>query len=290
MIIKTALLPVCILKDSLAAACLLSGTAIHATVQRSLVGTFEKRINEGYERIPVHGLKLTTISEILKADSNYPYLLDTMGVLTAVGKQKEIVKESKRTKMIEIQLEADGATLDITLFGEYIDKIKSFFGRQPLENAIIVIQYAKLKTFQGKIILQNVMYGTRLLLNPEIEEVVAFRQRVIGVARNRQPLELACDDITVVQQNEFLDAKRTTTISLLKDGIELSVRDDSSSTIFVLFDHEASLILNTSCSLLLEKTDSDGNTENPQEFVDFLLDLGKNPRSTPSQWAMHHHV
>ncbi|VFQ91352.1 unnamed protein product, partial [Cuscuta campestris] len=111
------------------------------------------------------------------ADSNYPYLVDTMGVLTAVGKQKEIVKESKRTKMIVIQLEADGVTLDITLFGEYVDKIKSFFGRQPLENAIIVIQYAKVKTYQGNINLQNVMYGTRLLLNPEIEEVVAFRQR-----------------------------------------------------------------------------------------------------------------
>ncbi|VFR00146.1 unnamed protein product [Cuscuta campestris] len=250
--------PVFILEDSLAAACLLSGTTIHATVRKSLVGTFEKRIKEGSvyvfayfgigissgnyrtsrhefrlnfqprttvaacscERIPVHGLKLTTISEILQADSNYPYLVDTMGVLTAVGKQKEIVKESKRTKMIVIQLEADGVTLDITLFGEYVDKIKSFFGRQPLENVIIVIQYAKVKTYQGNVNLQNVMYGTRLLLNPEIEEVVAFRQRIVGVPTNRRPLELPCDDVTVVQQNEFLDATQMTTISLLKDGSE----------------------------------------------------------------------
>ncbi|VFQ84380.1 unnamed protein product [Cuscuta campestris] len=64
------------------------------------------------------------------------------------------------------------------------------------------------------------MYGTRLLLNPEIEEVVAFRQRIVGVPTNRRPLELPCDDVTVVQQNEFLDATRMTTISLLKDGSE----------------------------------------------------------------------
>ncbi|VFQ66526.1 unnamed protein product [Cuscuta campestris] len=198
--------------------------------------------------------------------------------------------------MIVIQLEADGVTLDITLFGEYVDKIKSFFGRQPLENAIIVIQYGKVKTYQGNINLQNVMYGTRILLNPEIEEVVAFRQRIVGVPTNRRPLELPCDDVTVVQQNEFLDATRMTTISLQgwavrPDGtmyycvycgcrvmnvtprylIKLSVRDDSGSAIFVLFDHEAASILNTSCSLLLEKTDSDGSTESPKEFADFLM-------------------
>ncbi|RAL45808.1 hypothetical protein DM860_009672 [Cuscuta australis] len=166
---------------------------------------------------------------------------DTMGILTDVGKQKEIVTESKRTKMIVIQLEADG---------------------------------------------------------------------VNGVSSQHQPLKLPCDDITVVEQNEFLDSKQTTTISLLKDSsedgtyvvyativsvnnsgdwfylackcnravradgtmyycmhcvcrvmnvtprylIKLSVKDDSGTTNFVLFDHEASSILNMSCSLLLEKT------------------------------------
>ncbi|RAL46109.1 hypothetical protein DM860_006263 [Cuscuta australis] len=57
------------------------------------------------DKIPVHGLMLSTFSEILQADPNYPYLV-------VVGKQKEIVKESKRTKMIVIKLEAEGKFLD----------------------------------------------------------------------------------------------------------------------------------------------------------------------------------
>ncbi|VFQ72098.1 unnamed protein product [Cuscuta campestris] len=110
--------PVFILEDSLVAACLLSGTTIHATVRRSLVGTFEKRIKEG--SVYVFAYFGIGISSGNYRTSRHEFRLNfqprttvtacsyTMGVLTAVGKQKEIVKESKRTKMIVIQLEADG--------------------------------------------------------------------------------------------------------------------------------------------------------------------------------------
>ncbi|RAL50544.1 hypothetical protein DM860_014486 [Cuscuta australis] len=157
------------------------GTTIHATVRRSLVGTFESVINEGstyvfayfgvgnnsgnyrtsrhefrlnfqpmttvttcsMEKIPLYRIKLVAFPDILQADSNYPYLVgeiacfpviydvydvtqidwpviifynfefhcdnsDTMGMLAAVGNEKEIVKESKRIKIIVITLEAEG--------------------------------------------------------------------------------------------------------------------------------------------------------------------------------------
>lgn len=158
----------------------------------------------------MHGLRLSTFAEILETDSNYPYLV-------AVGKQKEKVKESKRTKMIVIKLEAEGMTLDIPLFGEYVDKLKCFFQQQPLEHPIIVIQYAKVKVFQGNIFLQNVMYGTRMLLNPEIEQVIVFRQRALSVTSQRQPIMLSCDDISNVQHSEFLDADRMRIITTLKN-------------------------------------------------------------------------
>ncbi|VFQ92120.1 unnamed protein product [Cuscuta campestris] len=143
-------------------------------------------------------------------------------ILTAVGKQREIVKESKRTNMIVIKLEAEGMPLDITLFGEYVENFKSFFEQQPLEHPIIVIQYAKVKLFQGNTILQNVTYRTRLLLNSEIEQVIAFRQRSLSVTSQRQPIML-CDDISNVQHSEFLDPNRTRVITTLKNTTE----DDS---------------------------------------------------------------
>ncbi|VFQ67106.1 unnamed protein product [Cuscuta campestris] len=53
--------------------------------------------------------------------------------------------------------------------------------------------------------------------------------------------------------------------------IKLSVKDDSRTTTFVLFDCEASNILNISCAELMEKSDLAGSFENPKEFDDLLL-------------------
>ncbi|VFQ97311.1 unnamed protein product [Cuscuta campestris] len=217
--------------------------------------------------------------------------------------------------------------LDVTLFGEYVDVLKSFFRHAPLEHAVIVIQYAKVKMFQGNYILQNVMYGTRLLLNPEINVVIAFRQRTLGGSSQPQPVRLSCDNIMSSDQNDFLDTSKTRVIANLKecnedgsyvvygtivavnnesdwwylackcnraakpDGamyycvhcssrvfkvtprylIKLSVKDDSGTTTFLLFDREASNILNISCAELMEKCDLDGSFENPKEFDDLLL-------------------
>ncbi|RAL50071.1 hypothetical protein DM860_017981 [Cuscuta australis] len=110
--------------------------------------------------------------------------------------------------------------LDVTLFGEHVDMLKSFFQKQPLLDAVIVIQYAKVKTFQGKVVLQNVMYGTRLLLNPDVEEVIAFRRRNSGVGTQRQPLKWTCDDTISSRETEFLDTSRSMVISQLKACLE----------------------------------------------------------------------
>ncbi|VFQ61202.1 unnamed protein product [Cuscuta campestris] len=53
--------------------------------------------------------------------------------------------------------------------------------------------------------------------------------------------------------------------------IKLTVKDDSGTATFVLFDREASSILNASCALLMERNDVDGNLNNPKEFDDLLL-------------------
>ncbi|VFQ97249.1 unnamed protein product [Cuscuta campestris] len=165
------------------------GSTIHATVRRSLVGTFGNRIKEGSvyvfayfgignstgyyrtsrhefrlnfqprttitecscENIPVYGLKLVPFPEISKADANYPYLIDTMGTLTSVGNEKEIVKESKRTKMIAITIEAEGNS---------------------------------------------------------------------GVGMQRQPLKWTCDDAISSRETEFLDTSRSMAISQLKACLE----------------------------------------------------------------------
>ncbi|VFQ73699.1 unnamed protein product [Cuscuta campestris] len=194
-------------------------TTIHVTVRKTLVGTFEKKIKEGSvyvfayfsvgnrsgyyrtsrhdfrlnfqarttvtetrcDKIPLYGIRLVAFPEILHADSNYPYLVDTMGILTATGNERDILRESKRTKMIVITLEAEGQRLDVTLFGEYVDLLKGFFRQAPLEHAVIVIQYAKVKMFQDRKLQKIwVTFGSlENLLNFSIEnsDQLLFRWR-----------------------------------------------------------------------------------------------------------------
>ncbi|VFQ95404.1 unnamed protein product [Cuscuta campestris] len=274
------------------------GTTMHATVRKSLVGTFEKRIKEGYvyvfayfgigissgnyrtsrhefrlnfqprttvtacscERIPVHGLKLTTISEILQADSNYPYLVDTMGVLTAVGKQKEIVKESKKTKMIVIQLEADG-----------------FFGKQSLENAIIVIQYAKVKTYQvDEDFLKLTKAATIDTLKDCIEDgEYAVYGTIKDVDSDWFITVCRCGSEVVPRGGSYYcnECKRRVMNLIPRYRIKTRVVDTTDSATFVVLESVACLLLHKSCSEMLKYSENlpSGDIK-PDVFNKLLID------------------
>ncbi|VFQ59798.1 unnamed protein product [Cuscuta campestris] len=64
------------------------------------------------------------------------------------------------------------------------------------------------------------MYGTRLLLNRDVEEFTTFRKRNSGVTAQRQPLKWTCDDVISSQETEFLDTSRSMVISQLKACLE----------------------------------------------------------------------
>ncbi|VFR02716.1 unnamed protein product [Cuscuta campestris] len=184
-----------------------------------------------------------------------------MGILSAVGKEREIVRESKRTKMIVITLEAEGQRLDVTLFGEYVDVLKSFFRHAPLEHAVIVIQYAKVKMFQDQNDFLD-MSKTRVIANlKESNEDGSYvvYGTIVAVNNESDWWYLACKCNRAVKPDGAIYL------------IKLSVKDDSGTTTFVLFDREASNILNISCAELMEKSDLAGSFENPKEFDDLLL-------------------
>nr|XP_025684826.1 uncharacterized protein LOC112785582 [Arachis hypogaea] len=105
--------------------------------------------------------------------------IDVVGLLTSVGEEKEYAKEGKIVKMIVLELTSKDLTVRCALFGDYVNQVNHFLASGYVEQPVLVIQLAKVKFFRGtfQVGLQNVMYATQMLFNPDLPEVVEFRQR-----------------------------------------------------------------------------------------------------------------
>ncbi|XLR64465.1 hypothetical protein S83_015137 [Arachis hypogaea] len=83
--------------------------------------------------------------------------VDVARVITGVEGERRYVKNDKLIDMLVIHIKNDGLKLNITVFGEMVDRIKALVAA-------------------GTNILQNIMYGARLLINPDVPKVVMLRK------------------------------------------------------------------------------------------------------------------
>ncbi|WJX24087.1 hypothetical protein P8452_13236 [Trifolium repens] len=77
--------------------------------------------------------------------------------------------------MIVLELTDHIGKCECALFGGYVDQFRQMFAKIVDVMPVVVLQFAKVKVFRDKISLHNVMSTTRLLLNPDIDDVVSFR-------------------------------------------------------------------------------------------------------------------
>ncbi|PNX60356.1 replication factor A protein, partial [Trifolium pratense] len=90
--------------------------------------------------------------------------------------EREYVRDGKLTKMVVIELTDDTGKCECALFGEYADELTKKMGKSAVSGlSVVVVQFAKVKIFRDKASLQNVHNTTRILINPDIAEVEAFR-------------------------------------------------------------------------------------------------------------------
>ncbi|XP_020972615.1 uncharacterized protein LOC107627397 [Arachis ipaensis] len=113
------------------------------------------------DAIPKTCFSFCPFDELLKMTDDYVYLVDVIRLLTSVGEEKEYVKD-----------------------GKYVDEVHHFLGSGYMEQPVVVIQLAKVKFFRarcfvGQVCLQNVMHATRLFFNPDLAEVVDFKNRLL---------------------------------------------------------------------------------------------------------------
>ncbi|QHO06288.1 uncharacterized protein DS421_14g453410 [Arachis hypogaea] len=112
-------------------------------------------------------------------------------------------------------------TMRCALFGDYVNQVNHFLASGYVEQPIVVIQLAKVKFFRGQIGLQNVMYATQMLFNPDLSEVVEFRRSMIEqCVKDIQPLFIANEGKVVSLEDDFMRLTRRCTIEELQDNNE----------------------------------------------------------------------
>ncbi|PNX68439.1 replication factor A protein, partial [Trifolium pratense] len=122
------------------------------------------------------GINVTILAEIVARTDDYEYLVDVIGLMTGISAEREYVRDGKLTKMVVIELTDDTGKCECALFGEYADELSKKIGKSAVSGLpVVVVQFAKVKIFRDKASLQNVHNTTRILINPEIAEVEAFR-------------------------------------------------------------------------------------------------------------------
>ncbi|KAJ1411077.1 hypothetical protein SESBI_21434 [Sesbania bispinosa] len=101
--------------------------------------------------IPFLGLSFSKTSDIKKTKGSCDYLLDFMGMVTAVSEEIRVTKE-RVTRLVLLDLVDD--------------------------MWLVIIQLAKANVYKGRVGIQNVMNATKIWWNPLISECIEFRNGV----------------------------------------------------------------------------------------------------------------
>ncbi|XP_045799478.1 replication protein A 70 kDa DNA-binding subunit-like [Trifolium pratense] len=123
-----------------------------------------------------YGLSLTSIGDICAYGPDHDFLVDVVALITGISPEKEYVRDGKVTKMVVIELSDNSGKCECALFGGYVQELQEMLAKCADGLPIVVVQFAKIKMFGGKVSIQNVLNATRIYVNPPIPEVVSFKQ------------------------------------------------------------------------------------------------------------------
>ncbi|XP_057418343.1 uncharacterized protein LOC130712527 [Lotus japonicus] len=139
---------------------------IHASIPNKLLDEFIGKLREGLVysfrffdvgnnvgkyRTTRHQYRLNfqTETEVdLIPDKEIPFY-DIIGIIVGCYPVIEFEKNGDKCKRMVIDLLIDGKKFDFTLFGHYVDEFNSYFDNDASKNNVLVVQYARVKTFRG---------------------------------------------------------------------------------------------------------------------------------------------
>ncbi|XP_020963490.1 uncharacterized protein LOC110265075 [Arachis ipaensis] len=247
--------------------------------------------------IPKSALTISPFTELLetKEDSDFLvvmlcYLLllfvwndcNVVGLLVSVSEEKEYDKDGKKMKMAVMELAENDYRIRCALFGEYVDELNRFLSSG-------CVSYP---SSLGRVGLQNVMFASKLGFNLDIPEVAAFQKSSIPYGAGTfvvlaKIAEIVEDGIwwysscvcgRGVQAESRIYFCQFCNIHVInvtpRFRVNVLVEDSTGVSIFVLFDREASFLLNKTCAQLFEQHVKDVDvvfgTQSPPIFQEIV--------------------
>ncbi|XP_020879663.1 replication protein A 70 kDa DNA-binding subunit B-like [Arabidopsis lyrata subsp. lyrata] len=122
-------------------------------------------------------LSLTPFNDVLTAGLNQNYLIDVVGQIVNVGEMETIDVQNKPTKKIDFELrDHTDERLPCTLWGSFAEQVFSACEASAGEMVICLVRYAKIKTYKDVRSISNAFNTSQILINPDIPEIVAFKE------------------------------------------------------------------------------------------------------------------
>lgn len=108
-----------------------------------------KIVPEESDLIPLYGFDFMNSAEIAHTNGESENLIDVIGLVTAVSREKQYTKGANITRMIELQLIDDRGSVQCTFFGSYVDVVTHHVQEDRQAMPVVVVKFAKIKTFKG---------------------------------------------------------------------------------------------------------------------------------------------
>ncbi|KAJ1426976.1 Nucleic acid-binding, OB-fold [Sesbania bispinosa] len=121
------------------------------------------------------GFALVKSDAIKKTNGRSEYLIDFMGIVTAVSEEINLSKEGRETRLMLIDLVDEMGQIQLALFGEMIDVVVGYLGLPRCGLPVLILQLAKLNLYKGEVGIQNVMNTSKVYWNPDMPEALEFR-------------------------------------------------------------------------------------------------------------------
>ncbi|KAJ1412213.1 Nucleic acid-binding, OB-fold [Sesbania bispinosa] len=126
--------------------------------------------------IPLSGLSLLKTSDIKKTNDCSDFLLDFMGVLTAVSEEINMNKQDRETRLMLLDLVDEMGSIRCAVFGDVVDVVAGFLNVPRSGLPVVIIHFAKINTYKGVVVgIQNVMNASKISWNPDLPKAIEFK-------------------------------------------------------------------------------------------------------------------
>ncbi|KAJ1416990.1 Nucleic acid-binding, OB-fold [Sesbania bispinosa] len=182
--------------------------------------------------IPMYGLSLVTTEDIKNTGGRSDYLIDFMGILSAVSSEKTSDRSGRTTRFIVIELKDDKGMICCALFGEYVDEINVHLAEAGDEFPVVVV-----------LTLNGFDIGASIGVIGEGYKELPLKDDFLG--RKRDGGEYFCPACCINVDHVTPRFK-----------LKLEVFDGEDTAALILFDSDAECLLGKSCADLLAEAES----------------------------------